>query len=163
MDIEELYAGLNRLQNKGEIGNAYGGCGSDFCGSDSDVLGDFYFYITEEYEKEHGKSIPLWAEAFVQIFDWQFQTLHESAEAYYENFYGNSEYKTILKVAEYLRNNGYSEIAEPYAAAAVNCERYQYPKEMTHLLPDYWIGNNDEIIWHFYVDILEKNKSALLK
>lgn len=156
MDIEELYKGLTRIQNRGEIGNAYGGCGTVL--SDIDVLGDFYDYIVEKYED----STPLWAEAFIQIFSWQFQTIHECAETYYKNFYGNSEYKTIIRVADYLRENGYNEIAEPYALAAVDCERYQYPEEKAHLLPDGWIDNNEEAVWNFYVDILEKHKEELL-
>ena len=28
MDIRELYSGLRRIQNRGETGNAYGGCGT---------------------------------------------------------------------------------------------------------------------------------------
>lgn len=156
MDIEELYKGLKRIKDRGEIGNAYGGCGTVL--SDIDVLDNFYDYIIDKYED----STPLWVEAFIQIYSWQFQTLHESAEAYYENLYGNSEYKTIMKVTDYLRENGYNEIAEPYALAAVDCERYQYPKEKAHLLPDDWIDNNEEAVWNFYVDILEKHKEELL-
>lgn len=168
MDVEELYRGLDRLQENGEIGDAYSGCGEEIEGPDYYVLMDFLEYIEEryfEYTEERYKvkeSTPLWAEAFVQIFNWQFDTIHEWAKAYYENFYGDSEYKTIIKVADYLRENGYHEIAEPYAAAAVDCKRNNYPEEMTHLLPDEWIYNNDEIIWNFYVDILTKHKQDLL-
>ena len=28
MDIRELYSGLRRIQNRGETGNAYSGCGT---------------------------------------------------------------------------------------------------------------------------------------
>ena len=106
--------------------------------------------------------MPPWAEAFIQIFSWQFQTIHECAETYYENFYGDSDYETIVRVADYLRKNGYHEIEPPYISAAVDCERYQYPKDKAHLLPDDWIDNNDETVWNFYVDILEKHKEELL-
>lgn len=159
MDIEKLYQGLNRLRDNSEIGNAYEGCGTDFENPDSSVLADFFWYITQKYKN----SIPLWAEAFIQIYNWQFQTMHECVKNYYENLYGDSEYKTIIKIAGYLQENGYCEIAEPYIAAAVDCEDCNYPKEMIHLLPDNWIHDNEEIIWDFYVDILEKHKSDLLK
>ncbi len=159
MDAEKLYQGLQRLSDKGEIGDAYSGCGYGFDDPDIDVLNDFFDFIMEKFEN----AMPNWAEAFIQIYSWQFQTLHECAEAYYENFYGDSEYETIMRVAGYLRENGYEEIAQPYEAAAVDCERYQYPKEKVHLLPDDWVRNNEETIWNFYVDILTKNKLALLK
>ncbi len=144
---------------KGVIGNAYGGCGYGFDESDINVLDDFFEYIIEKYEH----SMPLWAEAFIQVYSWQFQTLHECAETYYENLYGDSDYKTIKRVAGYLWEHGYDTIAQPYEAAAVDCKRYQYPEEKAHLLPDDWISNNDEIIWNFYVDILIKYKNILIK
>ena len=81
MDIRELYSGLRRIQNRGETGNAYGGCGT--VDEDRDVLGDFFDYVVEKYED----SMPPWAEAFMQVFSWQFQTLHEGAETYYSNEY----------------------------------------------------------------------------
>ena len=40
---------------------------------DRDVLGDFFDYVVEKYED----SMPPWAEAFMQVFSWQFQTMHE--------------------------------------------------------------------------------------
>ena len=156
MDIEELYEGLRRIQDRGEIGDAYSGCGT--VDSDSGVLDDFFEYIIDKYED----GMPIWAEAFLQIYSWQYQALHECSRGYYENFYGDSEYENIIKVADYLRENGYNEIVEPYASAAVECERYQYPEDKVHLLPDDWIDNNDEAIWNFYVDILEKHKEELL-
>ncbi len=157
MDVEEWYRGLRQIQDRGEIGNAYNGCGS-IMSELNDVLDNFYEYILEKYED----CMPLWAEAFIQIYSWQFQTMHECAETYYENFYGNSEYQTIIKVANYLGKNGYNEIAEPYACAAVDCERYQYPADKAYLLPDDWIDNHEETIWNFYVDILETHKEDLI-
>lgn len=158
MEAKELYRGLKQLQERGEIGNAYSGCGS-IMSELNDILDCFYEYILEKY----GDAMPLWAETFVQIYSWQFQTLHECASAYYENFYGCSDYQTIIKVADYLRKNGYHEIAEPYVSADVDCERYQYPTDKVHLLPDDWIDNNDEAIWNFYVDLLERHKEELVK
>ena len=74
----------------------------------------FFDYVVEKYED----SMPPWAEAFMQVFSWQFQTLHEGAETYYSNEYGDSDYVTITRVAAFLRENGYDEIAEPYGLAA---------------------------------------------
>lgn len=155
MDTEGLYQGLRRIQARGEIGNAYGGCGT--VEEESNVLVDFFECIMEKYKD----SMPLWAEAFIQIFDWQFQTFHEGAESYYSNFYGNSEYATIIRTADYLNENGYDEIWKPYISAAVDCERYQYPKEKTHLLPDDWMNKNEKTVWNFYVNILEKHADEL--
>lgn len=155
MDAESLYLGLGRIQARGEIGNAYGGCGT--VEEDVDVLADFFDYIIEKYEN----FLPPWAEAFTQIFSWQFQTLHECAKAYYENFYGDSGYETILRVVDYLQKNGYDELVKPYASAAVDCKRYEYPSDREHLLPDDWIYNNEKTVWNFYVDILEKHSEEL--
>lgn len=155
MDVDRLYRKLDCIEARGEIGNAYGGCG--MVEEDSDVLVEFFDHIMEKYKD----SMPLWAEAFTQIFSWQFQTMHEGAESYYENFHGNSGYETIVRVADYLRENGYNEIAEPYSAAAVDCKRYEYPKDKLHLLPDNWINNNEEAVWDFYVKILRKHREEL--
>lgn len=155
MDMEALYLGLMRIQARGEIGNAYGGCGT--VEEDSDVLVDFFDCIMEKYKD----ALPPWAEAFTQIFSWQFQTFHEGAESYYENFYGDSDYATIIRVAGYLRDNGYHEIEKPYVSAAVDCERCKYPKDRRHLLPDDWMDENEETVWNFYVTILEKHADEL--
>lgn len=156
MNVEKLYQGLRRIQDRGEIGTAYTGCGTVV--SDLDVLDGFYEYILDKYED----SMPDWAETFMQIYSWQFQSMHEMSQVYYENFYGDSEYPVIIRVADFLRKNGYHEIAEPYAAAAVDCERCQYPADKAYLLPDDWIDNNGETIWNFYVDILEKHRGELM-
>ena len=46
--------------------------------------------------------------------------------------------------------------------AAVDCEQYQYPEDKIDLLPDVWIDAHEQVIWDFYVDILEKHKEDLL-
>lgn len=48
MDMEALYLRLMRIQARGEIGNAYGGCGT--VEEDSDVLVDFFDCIMEKYK-----------------------------------------------------------------------------------------------------------------
>ena len=155
MDTEGLYQRLRRIQARDEIGNAYGGCGT--VEEESNVLVDFFEWIMEKSKD----SMPFWAEAFIQIFGWQFQTFHEGAESYYSNFYGNSEYAAIIRTADYLNENGYDEIWKPYISAAVDCERYKYPKEKTHLLPDDWMNENEKTVWNFYVNILEKHADEL--
>ena len=97
----------------------------------------------------------------MQVVSWQFQTMYEGAETYYSNEYGDSDYVTITRVAAFLRENGYDEIAEPYGLAAADCEQYQYPKDKMDLLPDDWIETHEQVIWDFYVDILEKHKEDL--
>ena len=71
MDVEEWYRGLRQIQDRGEIGNAYNGCGS-IMSELNDVLDNFYEYILEKYED----CMPLWAEAFIQINNWNFQRMH---------------------------------------------------------------------------------------
>lgn len=156
MDIEELYGGLRRLQDRGETGNAYGGCGT--VESEFDVLDDFYECILKKYED----FMPPWAEAFTQVYSWQFQTIHEGAKTYYENFYGGSDYETILRVSDYLRKNEYNELAKLYASAAIDCKGDKYPEDKAYLLPDIRSDNYIETVWNFYVDILEKHKKELL-
>ena len=53
------------------------------------------------------------------------------------------------------------QIAEPYGLAAADCEQYQYPEDKIDLLPDDWIETHEQVIWDFYVDILEKHKEDL--
>lgn len=71
---------------------------------------------------------------------------------------GDSGYVTITRVTAFLRENGYDEIADSYGLAAADCEQYQYPEDKIDLLPDDWIGTHEQVIWDFYVDILEKHK-----
>ena len=52
-------------------------------------------------------------------------------------------------------------IGKPYISAAIDCERYKYPKEKTHLLPDDWMNENEKTVWDFYVNILEKHADEL--
>ena len=111
MDIRELYSDLRQIQNREETGKAYDGCGTV---EDWDVLVEFFEYVAEKYKD----SMSPWAEAFMQVVSWQFQTMYEGAETYYSNEYGDSDYVTITRVAAYLRENGYDEIAEPYGLAA---------------------------------------------
>ena len=149
MDIKELYEELEQARDKGEIRNAY----SD------ETLSEFYEYIVEEKYKD---MMPPWAEAFMQIYQWQFQSMHEGSDTYYTNFYGDSDYETMLRIADYLRQNGYNEVEKLYAPAIIELEGDEYPEDKAYLLPDDRDEGYRETVWHFYVDILEKHKEELL-
>lgn len=158
MEIVELYQALERIQKKGIILHAWSGENAD--PKDGMVLMEFADFFLDYY---HGEW-PMWAEAFYQIFSWQYQSFHEGVKGYYDNFYGGSDYQTIKKVAEFLQSNGYIELSKQYALGAVDCERYKYPEEKKDIAKqiDKWLNWNLEPVFHFYVDVLEKNKAELL-
>ena len=142
------------------------------------VLTDFDEYIITHYDKNR----PIGVEAFYQITSWQWSAFYEGIEVYYENFYQDSDYKTILRVAEYIKEIGYAEFSEYYVAPAVEYEEVPeeeweeysdgvkyppmnyYPEEMYTILKktEEWAGENTEMTWNFYVDVLMKMKSILL-
>ncbi len=141
----------------------------------SDILTDVKEYILMYY----GKNRPIWAEAFYQICSWQWSILYEGIEVYYENLYEDNDYKTIMRVGQYLKQNGYPEFYEYYVAPAVEYEEeleecpdgvaystwHPYPEEMYPILKktEEWAEKNLEMVWNFYVDILKKYKSTLLE
>ncbi|MDE7243381.1 MAG: hypothetical protein K2O18_05300 [Oscillospiraceae bacterium] len=159
MDMKAFYQGLDSLLAHGQMGNAYGGCGEDPTDPAANTLDNFYDYFAETYEQ----SMPPWMEAFVQVYHWQFETFHEGSSGYYENFYGTAGNETILRVAAFLRENGYEQLAEAYGAPALICLCGEYPEEFAHLLPDGWMNVNEETDWNFYVDILQKHREELLQ
>lgn len=128
---------------------------------------------TNEYILNHfkNKPRPIWAEAFHQIYGWQFSILYEGIDVYYENVYEENDYKTIMKVGQYLKENGYAEFYEYYVAPAIDCKPNEYPTDEEYPA---WRANlkkteewavevkNLEMVWNFYVDILTKNKAALI-
>ena len=165
MDMKKLYEGLKRIQDKGEIANAYNGYG-DIMDDDNYVLEYFYDEILERYEDD----FPSWAEAFIQVYSWQFQSLHESEETYYENHYGNSEPEAICRTANYLHKNGYHELQRLYVSPIK-----VYLPDITGIAEDVFIDDQKslpevrsdehmemEIVWHFYVDILEAHQAELV-
>lgn len=160
MEITALYAGLDRLCEKNEVVNAYSGA-QNYDAPDSDILNDFCEYIAAHYKGRR----PLWMEAFYQVFHWQFISLHEGVSTYYENFYGEAEYATICKVANFLAENGYTAVAEKYTQGIAKCERYSYPakKRKTAAQIDEWIRRNTECVWRFYVKILNSHRGEFLK
>ena len=157
MEIANLYQSLDRLRESEIIANAFT---SDYDHPDAAVLTEFAEFFYEHYQNQ----MPPWMETFYQIYCWQFQSFHEGVGTYYENFYGDSDYKAIMPTVRYLEQNQYIEVAEKYKLGAAKCERYQYPEGKRPLLVtiDKWLNWNTEIVFNFYVDILEKNRAELL-
>ena len=157
--IEEWYQELKCALDDGKVMTAFGGDDE----RNGEVLMDFYEYIYEVYEED----LPSWAHTYIQVYSWQFQAFHEGVQTYYENFYEDNDYASIMKAADYLRENDYREIYEIFVSAAVNCDQGNYPKEKSDLLwkVQEWIDDEEhvETVWHFYIDILEKNKTELLR
>lgn len=157
MELEELYQALERLKKDGEIVNAYGGAEKDIDHPDGTTLEDFMNYICENYPNER----PMWMEAFFQVFNWQYSADYEGVFTYYDNSYGDSDHQTILKVAEYLKENGYTVIAEQYTLGIDVPRRKEIPfkKNEIDLQIEHWVNWNTEPVWEFYLDILEKHKN----
>lgn len=157
IDIEAWYQELKCALDNNKVMTAYGGNDE----RNGEVLMDFYECIYEIYEED----LPSWAHTYIQVYSWQFQAFHEGVQTYYENFYEDNDYVSIMKAANYLRGSGYREIYEVFVSAAVDCEQYNYPKEKSDLLckVQQWIEEHIETVWYFYTDILEKNKTELLK
>lgn len=159
MDIKELYKGLERVLDKGGIGDAYSGCVS-VEDEDNDVLDCFFEYVLEKY----GDFMPPWAEAFIQIYSWQFQSIHEGDCVYYTNGYGMSDTEMIRRTAEYLHKNEYYEIEKLYVSPMkLYCPAMTgLEGEPTDCLPDIRGEEHMRIVWRFYVDILQKYKEELV-
>ena len=173
-ELEEEIQKFNKLkQEKKEIDNEEIPSILDSC-----ALTHFKEYIITHYDKNR----PIGVEAFYQITSWQWSAFYEGIEVYYENFYQDSDYKTILRVTEYIKEIGYTEFSEYYVAPAVEYEEVpeeeweeysdgvkyppvnNYPEEMYTILKktEEWAGENIEMTWNFYVDVLMKIKSILL-
>lgn len=89
--------------------------------------------------------------------------MYEGVDVYYSNFYGYSDYHTIIKVAEFLQDSEYMAVAEKYILGIADCERYNYPIEKQGIAReiDVWINHNTKPVWDFYVDILEHYKHEI--
>ncbi len=161
MELSEMYQALERLKNQGEIVNAYCGAEKDIDNPDGDVLIDLMEYTYTNYPNER----PIWLETFFQIFNWQYSSMHESIDTYYSNFYGDSDYQTITKVAQFLNDNKYTVVAEKYTfgleQGLTDYEIGKYPDEKKEIVKqlDIWINWNTEAVWEFYLYILEKHKN----
>ncbi len=154
IEVEELYKRLLGLEKLNEIGNVY--CGSDTLEADWLVFYDIYEYIYEKYEE--WEELPDWANAYVQIFSWQFQRYHEGVDTYYENFYENTDYNSVKRAGIFLEQVGYSELALGYNQVFTEGkweEHYILEKLDTPYI-EKWIDENEEIIQKFYFDVLKK-------
>ncbi len=137
----------------------------------SELLPDFHEYMVRYYSK----NMPIWAEAFQQIYIWQFVALYKGKQGlidYYEMFKENNSCNIIVAVSKYLKESGYCKICKYYVAPIVvyNQEKLkcvEYPHEMYNMLQKTrdWIVTEEgqKMVWNFYVDVLIKNKLALLK
>ena len=160
--LVSLYDMVERLQAKGRIANTYGGCEDDWMDPDGDVLSEFMEYIFTYYADT---KMDDWLEAFSQILGWQYQSMHEGVETYYENFYGVSSYPEIVRTAEYLQQNGYLDIYEQFHRGIAECEQYEYPEEMKAVAKeiDVWIDHHTKEVWDFCVDVLAKHKKEWIE
>ena len=148
VQLSGLYQKLERLVAAGEVASAYGGA-QDIDNPDGDVLSEFIEFIDEFYPDNRTE----WLEAFYQVFAWQFQSCHEGVCTYYSNFYNLSEHQTIEKTSAFLKNTRYAELSQTYSMG-LNAGQSEYAKI------DKWINSNPELVWEFYVDILEGNKGS---
>lgn len=175
MDIEKLFQELEELleEIKGEERQKEiegGIVGYPTAYASNGVLSGFDDYIV--FEESYSENMPIWAEVFHQIILWQFQQDYDGTVSYYyDNFYENTDYRTIMKVAKYLEENGYYELHKYYVAPAVEYDEkeakdFEYPEEMYPVLKktEQWIEVEEgrKTVWDFYVDILTKNKAALI-
>ena len=155
--LKVLYDMMERLKRKGKIASTYG-CEDDFADEDGSVLSDFMEYICQYYEM---LDMVEWLEAFYQVLCWQFQSMHEGVTTYYENFYGVSEYMSILKTSEFMQKNEYLDIYVQYSKGIVLCENEcEYPENVKMVAQeiDDWINWHTREVWEFCVDILEKHR-----
>lgn len=158
MELEQLYESIARLRAMGVVVNAYSGCDGPEADEleDGAVLSDLMEYICAHYPQNR----PAWLEALYQVMSWQFETLHEWAGGYYGNSYGESPYELQVKTADFLRENGYSDLEAPYRRGMVPCKKGSYPKELALLAREIreWIWDNTEAVWLFCLDILDRHK-----
>lgn len=76
-----------------------------------------------------------------------------------------TNFTTVSNTLQYPPISAYfpQDSANPSEIRWIACSSSSIAKAFkAHLLPDDWIDNNDETVWNFYVDILEKHKEELL-
>lgn len=153
-EARELWTRLEKVKNDGIVLNAYG--------DDDGILSDLYDFFCENFEEFDTE----WVSTYMQIVSWEFQSYHEGVDTYYTNLYGNSDYDTILKTANYLMGCGYDEISKWYSLGIHDYRNYKngiYPDEWIAEIEkiDKWIDSNEEMIFNFMVDLLLKHKDEL--
>ena len=156
-ELSVLYEMLERMVEKGCIVNVWGGCEDNFSDPDGSVLSDFMEYIGLYYES---LNVTDCIEAVYQILCWQYQSMHEGVITYYENFYGGSEYQTIVETAKFLKKNDYFTIYQQYNKGIVLCKEHEYTKEEINVKElDAWINWHTKEVWDFCATILLKYKN----
>ncbi|MDE7424205.1 MAG: hypothetical protein K2N51_11055 [Lachnospiraceae bacterium] len=152
MDIkkyQDLYERADNLPKKIEGVTAYGcGCSQEgeIAAVAVDVLMDFYDWIAENYEDNN---TPDWAEAYIQLYSWQFQCFHEGIFTYYENFYEHTGKENTLKAVAYLQEIGFQELADVMKKGLTDDSLEGITE---------WIDSHDELIYTAYLKIIEQSK-----
>lgn len=128
-------------------------------GVDGGVLSDLYLFLCEEEGED-------WILVFRQLYSWQYQSFHEGSDTYYSNLYEDNDYLTQLKVAKYLKENGYLEVYNVFKEGICNynemdeaTEAFLWTDEIRDI--DEWIDANDEAIYNCIMDILLINMRQL--
>ncbi|NBI66785.1 hypothetical protein D1646_08135 [Pseudoflavonifractor sp. 60] len=148
---EELYESIARLKEKGVIVNTYNGTG-DLFDPDNGALSDLIEYIYVWYSRNR----PDWLEALYQVMTWQFETFHEGAGGYYENFYGTSPRELQVKTADYLRDNGYTEVEAQYRQGLEATVEGVFGGAASAF--EEWMDGHEEAVWRFCLDVLEQHR-----
>lgn len=117
------------------------------------ILGDVMEFLYEIENKSQ------WAELYVQIFSWEYSSMHEGVITYYSNFYEVSPYERILSTAKSLKDLGYNEIYYTYIKGIYDyshLKQSEYPKEWIDKNKeiDEWINSNIEKIFKCMLDLL---------
>ena len=159
--LEEWYIELEKLEQSDIVGTAYG-CGIwDVIETDADweYITMFFEFITDYYDE-----LPDWANTFFQIYCWQFQNFHEGLDTYYEDFYGGTDYESIMRAREFLTKEGYDLLASCYNHVLFEEDVYsleQIAESFQNTAK--WIGEHDKVVQDFYIDVLKKHHIYLSK
>lgn len=155
--LAHWYEQLEILEKSGVVGDAYGGTMHLDADVDWEVIFSFYEYITEVY-----KELPLWANAFIQIYSWQYQNFYEGLSTYYENLYEHTGYDSIMSTREFLAKEGYEKLAECYNHVLFEEDIYSLEEiGESFRKAEAWIGENDKVIQDFYIDVLKRHRKEL--
>lgn len=164
-EVKDMYGQLRWLLDAGEFGGPWGGNPTDDEGKVSeDVLGDFYFFLTDLYKEKE----PEWVFMYLQIYSWHYQSIHEGPMSFYTNTYDVDREDGIRRLSEGLRRYGYHELARWYDYGIFDYKLYphgDFPEEQYLREGEImeWIDENPEAIWEVYVDLLLKMEGQLLQ
>ena len=117
-EIGKLYERLQELVDSNAVVNFYGGCIDDSV--DAEIVDDFYIFLVEKYEEQW----PDWANAYIQVYSWEYQAFYEGLITYYTDFYQHTDYESIQRAAKYLTEAGYEEVAGVYNKTVFDGKKY---------------------------------------